>query len=50
MVQSDDDEQKLAYYGTLAYKAAPCLITFTDGVQQVQQWGGHSYMPEMQRL
>jgi hypothetical protein len=39
MVQSDDDEQKLAHYETLAYKAAPCLITFTDGVQQVQAMG-----------
>jgi hypothetical protein len=39
MVQSDDDEQKHAYYETLAYKAAPCLITFADGVQQVQAMG-----------
>jgi hypothetical protein len=39
MVQSDDDEQNLAYYETLAYKAAPCLITFTDGVQQIQAMG-----------
>ena len=39
MVQSYDDEQKLAYYETLAYKTAACLINFTDGVQQVQAMG-----------
>ena len=39
MVQSEDDEQKLAYYETLAYKAALCLITFTNGAQQVQAMG-----------
>jgi hypothetical protein len=33
MVRSSDDEWKLAYYETLAYKPASCRITFTGDAQ-----------------
>lgn len=30
LVQSEDEDQKLAYYETKPYKATPCWIFFTD--------------------
>jgi hypothetical protein len=39
MVRSSDDEWKLAYYETLAYKPAPCQITFTGNAQPARVSG-----------
>ncbi|KAI9776760.1 MAG: hypothetical protein M1839_009404 [Geoglossum umbratile] len=44
MVQSSDDEWKLAYYETLAYKPAPCLIAFTGSDAWPAQVLGRTFM------
>ncbi|KAK6855675.1 hypothetical protein PG995_007826 [Apiospora arundinis] len=35
-IATAEDEQKLAYYETNAYRLAPCLVDFTDGQEPVQ--------------
>ncbi|KAI9727605.1 MAG: hypothetical protein M1834_008045 [Cirrosporium novae-zelandiae] len=42
-VQTEEDEEKLAYYETKAYECMPCVIAFTDGAEPTKV-DGNTFM------